>query len=142
MELKQILKKMFYGYFIIYTGAMFGTYVFCMIFDRDVSFGVSYFAWMALFSLVGDLPSLVFCSTKELTKHQWIVRVIIHFILLEVILLIMARWLDLYSTLVEGILFAGIIFVIYWVVRGITFSGDLRQANEINEKIKHLKETQ
>lgn len=139
MEPKKLFGKMLLGYPIIYGGSMMATYLFCMIFDRDAAFTLDYFGYMFLFALAGDLPTLVFCSKRELSKREWNIRVLLHFILLEAVLLGFAGILGLYNTLAEGIFFFFLILAVYAMVRGLTFAGDILEVKKINERLRERK---
>lgn len=138
MELRELVKKMITSYFIIYGCTMMGTLFYCLIFCPNDSFELNYFGWMLMFALAGDLPSLLFYSRKELNERQWNVRFIIHFFVLESVLLIFAKYLSLYETVLEGVVFAVIILVIYIVVRAVCFASDMMVADEINERLKQI----
>ncbi len=139
MELRELLKRIFNSYFVIYGCSMMGTLLFCLIFNPESVFGVRYFEQMLLFSALGELPALIFYSKKELTEKQWRVREIIHFILLETVLLIMAKYMELYRTFFQGIVFAGIILLVYILVRAVCFAGDFQTAKHINDKLKEIR---
>lgn len=139
MELRELLKRIVNSYFVIYGCSMMGTLLFCLIFDPESVFDVRYLEWMLLFSALGDLPALVFYSRKELTEKQWRVRLVIHFILLEAVLLVTAKYLKLYETFVQGAVFAGIILLVYVLVRAVCFAGDFRTAKDINDKLKEIR---
>ncbi|MGN0249497.1 MAG: DUF3021 family protein [Lachnospiraceae bacterium] len=139
MEPKKIIGKIILGYPIIYGGSMMATYLFCMIFDRNATFSLDYFGYMFLFALVGDLPSLVFCSKRELSKKEWNIRLLLHFILLETVLLVFAGILGMYHTLTEGIFFFVLVMAVYVMVRGLTFAGDILEVKKINAKLRERK---
>lgn len=140
MEPKKLFGKMILGYPIIYGGSMMATYLFCMIFDRNATFTLAYFGYMFLFALAGDLPTLVFCSKRELSKKEWNIRVMLHLILLEAVLLGIAGTLGLYDTLTEGIFFFFLILAVYIMVRGLTFAGDILEVKKINERLRERKQ--
>ena len=60
---------------------------------------------MALFSLAGDATLLVFYSKKVLTEKQFLFRTVIHFILLEIVLMTFAGLLQLYESTLEAVAF-------------------------------------
>ena len=64
---------------------------------------------------------------------------IIHFILLETVILIFGGIMGIISGFGEYLIFAIEIVVIYVIVRFITWRGDLATAKKINEKLKNLK---
>ncbi len=139
MELRDLLKKIIFSYFIIYGCCFLGTWLYCSIFDPDSLFGLDYFLNMAVFSLIGDLPSLIFYSSHELTKRQWNRRLLLHLLVLETALLAMGKYLDLYHTMFQGAFFAGIILLVYAIVRLFCFSWDLGTARAINDRLEELK---
>ncbi|MBO5450279.1 MAG: DUF3021 family protein [Lachnospiraceae bacterium] len=139
MEPKKIIGKIILGYPIIYGGSMMATYLFCMIFDRNATFSLDYFGYMFLFALVGDLPSLVFCSKRKLSKKEWNIRLLLHFILLETVLLVFAGILGMYHTLTEGIFFFVLVMAVYVMVRGLAFAGDILEVKKINAKLRERK---
>ena len=139
MELEWVLKKLFQQFPIIYMCSMMGTFVYCLIFSPDATFEISYFVLILLFSLLGTLPFFVFYSSCELTEFQMKVRYVIHFILLEIVLLIAAYTLDMYQTFMQGIAFAFIILGVYLIVRFSVFCSDQKMAESLNEKIRERK---
>ncbi len=139
MELRELLRRIVNSYFVIYGCSMLGTLVFCLIFEPDSVFNVQYLEWMLLFSALGDLPALVFYSGKELTEKQWRIREVIHFVILETVLLTAANCLGMYHTFLQGIVFAGIILLVYVLVRAVCFAGDFQTAKNINDQLKEIR---
>lgn len=91
---------------------------------------------VALFALLSDLASLVYWSKKELTNSQLIFRKIIHFILIEAIILSMGNIWGICSGILQNVIFATEIFGIYAIVSLIDWMIDRKTANDINEKLK------
>lgn len=140
MEIRELIKNMVRDYFVILSCSFIATFVFCLVFDPDAVFALSYIPWMMVFALAGDLPSLILYSSKELTEKQWIIRMIVHFVVLEIILLVAAYFLELYKNLGEAVFFAGIIAAVYVLVRFMGWRINLKIADQINEKLKRLRE--
>lgn len=139
MELRELIKKLVISYPIIYGCSMMATFVFCMIFYPDSDFRLDYFGKMFLFALVADLPSLVFYSKRELSHKELMVRIIIHLLLLEGVLLVIGRLMGLHDNMAEGIFFFFIVLAVYVVVLLLVFSDDARQAKEINKALEERK---
>lgn len=139
MEFGKLIKKICVSYPVIYGGSMMATLAFCLVFYPERVFGLDYLAKMLLFSLAGDLPILVFCSGKELSQQEWMVRMILHFVLLEVVLMTFGGIWGLYETFIEGIAFFLIVFLVYIGVRLIVFSDDSRQAEQMNKALLNKK---
>ena len=139
MEGKELIKRLLMSYPVIYGGAMMATWLCCIIYSPEIRFGLDYFAWMFLVALLGDLPLLWFYSRKELTNKQWRVRLLLHFITLETILLLVGYYMTWYETFTEGLVFTFSILCVYVIVRTISFTGDLLEARKLNEQLKKLK---
>lgn len=139
MEFRDLLKRLLNSYFVIYGCSFLGTWLFCIIFSPGSTFGLDYFADMALLALMGDLPGLLFYSSKELSKKQWNVRLLLHFAVLEAVLLSFGKYLNLYHTPVQGVIFAGIVLLVYGIVRGVCFAMDYDTARNINDKLREMK---
>ncbi|WP_342759227.1 hypothetical protein [Kineothrix sedimenti] len=102
-------------------------------------FGLSYFVWMLVYSLMGDLTMLVFYSPKELTEKQWIVRQIVHILLLEIVLLTAAHQAGMFEGVLEGTVLVLVILAVYLLVRFIGFRKDLQLAKKLNMRIQERK---
>lgn len=139
MELRDLIKKILVSYPAIYGGSMMATFVFCLLFSEGAVFGVDYFGQMLLFSLAGDLPLLVFYSKKELSQKEMNVRVVIHFFLLECVLMVFGGYLRLYETVFQGVFFFFIILAVYVIVVASVFCGDLRKAKQLNDALAEKK---
>lgn len=139
MELRELIKKLVISYPIIYGCSMMATFVFCLVFYPDSDFGLYYFGEMFLFALAADLPSLVFYSKRELSHKELMVRIIIHLLLLEGVLLVIGRLMGLHENITEGIFFFFIVLAVYVVVWLLVFSDDARQAKEINKALEERK---
>lgn len=140
MDFKELKREMLLGFFYIYAGSMFGTYVFCSVFYPDITFGLNYIRWMALFSLTGDATLLVFYSKKVLTERQFLVRTVIHFILLEIVLMIFAGVLRLYESPLQGVVFFFVILLVYLMVKLLSFKSGSKEAEAINRRIQEINE--
>lgn len=138
MDFKELKREMLLGFFYIYTGSIFGTYVFCSIFYPDITFKLNYFAWMALFSLTGDATLLVFYSKKVLTERQFLLRTAIHFLLLEAVLMTFAGLLRLYENALEAVFFFFVILLVYIMVKLLSFKSGSREAEAINQRIQEI----
>ena len=135
--MKAILKNMFSHFFVIYTGAIFGTFIFCFIFDREAVFGIDYFLSMLFLSLMGDLPLLVFYSKTELTKAQMKRRHLLHFCLIEAVTLTIGRSMGLYGkSFAEAAVFFLIIAFVYLMVLIARYISNRIVADEINKRIE------
>ena len=127
---RQLIKDYFIIFGILIIGSVFLT--------PPETINRDYVLLTMTFAAVGDLPSLVFWSKTELTEESRKWRSIVHFILLEGVILIYAGMTGIVSSALEVVLFALQILVIYGLVRFITWRGDLVTANRINKKLKNF----
>lgn len=134
--MKAFIRQLLQMYFVIYTGSMMGTLCFCIVFRPQVELDIFYLAWTFLFSLLADLPGLVFYSSKELSKKQWRVRQLIHLVLLETVLLIAGYVTKMYEGLLEGFCFGIVVFIVYLMVWFFSYLFDKQTANLLNQKIQ------
>ena len=105
MNIRTLLRTFIQHFFIIYAFSMIITPVFCMIFAIDVQFPVHYFWQMMSFSLLADMPLLIFYSSRELSRRQWIIRSIVHTLVLECALMYAGFRLGLYAGFAGGLIF-------------------------------------
>ncbi len=93
----------------------------------------------ALFALAGNLPSLIYYSKKELSIKSRKIRMVLHFILIEVVVLSFGNLMGQVSGVVDNILFAVEILVIYAFVILVTWLLDRKTANDINQQLANLR---
>ncbi|MFA9464232.1 MAG: hypothetical protein ACERKN_08040 [Velocimicrobium sp.] len=140
MSIEEIRKAFVYDYFVIVTGTVAGTFIFCLILDKNATFSLLYFGWVLLFSFLADIPLFIFYSKKELPEHKWRIRIVLHFIVLEALLLLLAYIADMYENIVGGMFFAIIVAGVYVMVRFIGHQMNLRLAIKMNERLKRIQE--
>lgn len=86
----------------------------------------------------GDAALTCFIFKKELTFKQTIVRKVLHLLILEALLTLLA-WLNRnVSTLGETLLFMAMVFVIYLAVALISLWLQNKDAKQINDGLKAL----
>lgn len=133
--MKQLLKLIF-QHFLLITFIMTFSLGIVGLFDRDV------WPWYMPFELIAmaaitSLGSVIFYNKTELTKKQFLVRVILHFILLvsvELGLGYLFKWWSHW----DGILInLGIFLIIYVSVWVITAIQDHHSSERINKALKN-----
>lgn len=93
-----------------------------------------------LCALVGNLPSLIFYSPKEISEKEMRFRIILHFLVLEAVLIFFGYIMGLVKGSLSIIQFAFEIAVIYVLVRFLTWIDDRKAADRINERLKSMKD--
>lgn len=137
MKFLDLIRQLIRDYFVIFGIRIIGT----VFLTPPNTINRDYILLAMVFAAVGDLPSIVFWSKSELTENSRRLRRIIHFILLETVILIFGGITGIVSGFAEYLIFAIEIVVIYVIVRLITWRGDLATAKKINNKLKILKNT-
>lgn len=135
MNLKELIRTMIYQYPMILTGTIFAA-IGCLISKPDFMFNVWYLVQLVLFSLAANLPLVAYYSKKELTPKQFRIRMVIHFILLETVLLGVGYWIGLYDGILGGVIFFFIVMAVEVFVLFLTFLGNRKMASDINEMLK------
>ena len=140
MKLPDYIKKLIRDYFII-----FAIIIICITVLRQVFSPYEYFELKDIFiymigALVGDLPSLILYSPKEMPEKEMRIRIIIHFVVLEAVLLTLANVMGLVTGILSTIFFAFQIAVIYALIRFLSWRDDRKAARRINEKLKAMKD--
>lgn len=135
MKIVELIRQLIKDYFVIFGILTIGS----VFLSPAETINRDYVLLTMTFAAVGDLPSIVLWSRSELSEEsrQW--RAILHFILLEAVILMYAGMIGLVSSLSEYAIFAVEILVIYFLVRFIAYRSDLATANKINKKLKNFK---
>lgn len=135
MKILELIRQLIKDYFYIFGLLIIGTVFIAPVdtINRD------YILLTMTFAAVGDLPSIVLWSRSELTEKSRKWRAILHFILLETVILVYAGLIGLVSGIEEYGFFGVQILIIYLLVRFITWRSDLATANKINKKLKNFK---
>jgi Ca2+/Na+ antiporter len=86
------------------------------------------------------LTSLIFYSKKKASEREMWIRRIIHFVVLEVVLLIFAKVTGRVNDIVDMVILVTQIAVIYVICRYLSWMNDKKAANRINEKLDKMRE--
>lgn len=135
MKRSELVRNLIRDYFVI-----FGLLVIGAVFlTPQGTISRDYILLVMAFAALGDLPSMIFWSQSEQSEKSRRWRSIIHFLMIEAVVLVFGGLTGIASDFGEYVLFALNILVIYLLVRFITWRGDVATANRINEKLKDLK---
>lgn len=141
MTFDEIKNSMTRAFFVIATGAVFATGVFCAIFYPAAVFGVDMFFKILLLALSCDLLFFVFYSKTPLNRRQMIARTIVHMVLLIGVLLGFAAWWGWieFTSVLEILVYCGLILVVYVGVLLFVGAKDKKLADSLNEAIRKNK---
>lgn len=109
-----------------------------MVFEPDVRFGYEAFLSPILFGAIASFPLLVKYSKNELSVKQAIIRNILHFVLLEVLILSVLLFEGLLTGLSMAVSLAVSIFIIYLTVNLFLWVNDKKAAADFNNALKKL----
>lgn len=135
MKLTHLASNMLRNFFIIFSIIIFVT----SLFNPSYSFTFREIMISALFALAGDLPSLVYYSKKELSIKSRYLRMIAHFVLLEVAILTFGNIMGRVSGVVQTAIFALEILGIYALVGLFSWLIDRKTANDINQQLANIR---
>lgn len=136
MRFLEFIKFWIYHYFIIVCGFFFSQAVSGIIFwpDGFISYQTTLLVFAAAF--FAALPTFILYSRKDLDSRQMLIRYMIHFIVLEAVVLGMGYFSNWYDTILQAVFIAVLVAVVYLVVRIVYWFENLRLANRINQKIR------
>lgn len=141
MDFKDFLvKKILVSYFLAVAGITAAIGIVGSIFAPETTFGYQAFFSPFLFGLVAVIPSLATYSKKELSARQMLLRLVIHFALLEILILLFAYIAGLVTSISVAISLLLCVFVIDLAVHLIHWLNDQRLANELNIALKKIQD--
>jgi hypothetical protein len=136
MKLKDYIKRIVIGYFIIFAVIVMSISILRQIFAPNLHFELKDINIYMLCSLLSSLTGLILYSPKGLKEKEMRMRIVIHFVVLEAVLLTLANVMGWITGIHNTSLLALQIAVIYVIVRFIIWMDDRRAANQINAKLK------
>lgn len=131
-------KKIMISYFVSTTCICAAMALIGMIFEPDTRFGYEAFLSPLIFGVVAVFPSLVHYSKEELSLKQTAVRNVIHFILLEILILSVLYFGGILTDFVMTISLGVSIFIIDITVDLVLWINDKKTAKEFNDALKEL----
>lgn len=135
--MKELVKRILESFFVINAGVTIGAAAFITLLQKDAKLGVEILWQIIIVSLLTALSTVIMHSKNELSKRQIIIRLVIHYILINAIVLCCAyifNWFEFR----EPIKILGIIIVILSVfvfVWTITYKNDSKVAEMLNKKL-------
>lgn len=138
MKTRELIMQFIRQYFFI-----FGILIISSVFlTTPTMINRDYVLLSMAFAAVGDLPLLVFWSRSELSEKAMRLRTVIHFFLLEAIILAFGGITGIVPDLKGYFIFGIEVAVIYVLVKFVSWRGDRKTADKINEKLKGLRNTE
>ena len=116
---------------------MLGTFFMCLLFNRQsVLPVVRFFGRGIILDCLCLLTIVVYSSRNELTQSQWWVRTVIHLVVLEAVLLPLARHWHFWYGKVDCMIYASFILLgkVLWHL--VDYGRSIRAAEELNEALR------
>lgn len=134
-------KKILLSYFLVVAGITAATGIVGSIYMPHETFGYQAFLSPFLFGLVAVIPSLVTYSRKELSIKQMFFRFVLHFLLLEVMILCFAFLAGLLQSPSIAVSLFLSVLIIDLTVRLVMWLNDRHLAGELNNALKEMQKT-
>lgn len=138
MSFKDFLKRCLMQYCIITTCVTAAIAVLGQSLDPSAKFGYEAYFSPLIFGLISLVPSFAVYSRKELSFRQALMRKLLHFFLLEAMLVGFGLWSGILVNAVDACFFGLTVFIVYVVVNLIEWQIDKKDAKEINKTLKSL----
>ena len=133
--MKEAIKLVVEHFFMITVGVLFFT-SFGHIGAESIP---SFYPWMVLLSgVAGSVPTLLFYFRTEPTKKQFIVRVILHFVVIVTLIMTLGFIFGWYTDFSEGLIILGVILAVYASVWFLSYKLNVSMANNINDALNRL----
>lgn len=136
MDKRQFVLSWVRRFAIIHGFTMIALFLLGLLFRPDATFGIAFLGKMILFSFAGTLPGFVYMSRHELTEREWWIRTLIQYILLNVLLLPISRYIGLWSGVSGVLMMMTAILAIDIAVHIASFGMDCAAAADINRLIR------
>ena len=133
--MKDAIKLVVEHFFMITVGVLFFTSLGFIGTETIPSF----YPWMVLLSsALGSVPTLLFYFKTEPTKKQFIVRVILHFVVIVTLIMTLGFIFSWYTDFFEGLIIFGMILAVYASVWFLSYKLNVSMANNINDALNRL----
>lgn len=138
--MRDTVKLVITHFFIISTGVLFIISLSNLLFDGNEPLKPELPWQILLTGLLTALPSLLFSFKKEPTKKQFQLRVAIHFIVIETIVMtegILFKW---YEDFISALVLFFVILAVYIFVWAYSYFMNIHLAKGINAALKRFNE--
>lgn len=142
MSVKSFFKMFATHYFVIYGLTMLVTLVWCGLFNRNAEIGLDYLCQAALFALVADAPLAVFISNSELSQKQMWIRIIVHGVILECVLVPIGYFIGMWGGVGGGFAFFFSVLAVDVIMHLLQYLNKRTISDRINKQLKSRREEQ
>lgn len=136
-----LIKRVMMSFFISVTLITLAMAIVGLIFEPQMTFGYEAFLSPLIFGAIASFPMLVFYSKKEQSIKEALLRSLLHFMLLEILLLSSLYFLGILTSFSIASSLALTILIINLAVHLVSYVHDNRAASEFNTALKKLQES-
>ncbi|MEK4003781.1 DUF3021 family protein [Paenibacillus sp. FSL H3-0333] len=140
MKRSEVAKDIIRDFLVIFASIIIIITVLRQIFMPELAFDLISIYTIMGFSLLGALTGLMLYAPDEVSEQAMRVRIVIHFLLLELLLITLASLIGAVASVSAALLFALQIAVVYAIVRLLSYEKDKKEAEQINERLKAVKQ--
>lgn len=138
--MKDTVKIVITHFFIISTGVLFIISLSNLLFDGSEPLSPELPWQIFLTGILGALPSFLFYFKNEPTKNQFRVRTVIHFIVIETVVMTEGAFFGWYENLIGALVHFVAILAVYLFVWAYSYFMNMHLARDINAAIKRFNE--
>ncbi|WP_026574113.1 DUF3021 family protein [Bacillus sp. UNC438CL73TsuS30] len=142
MKLSKFIQKIIKDFLIIFAAIIIMMTMLRQIYDPHMAFDLKSIYIIMAFSFLSALIGFILYSPHDLSEKNMRIRMAIHFIALEILLISLSNVFGIVNSALEGIILALQIAVIYILVRLLSWKNDKKEAQKINERLKAFKSSQ
>ncbi len=130
------IKKIMISFYITVTFIVLAMAILGLVFEPDTRMGYEAFFSPLIFGTIATFPNLLTYSKEELSVRQALVRKIIHFFLLEILILTSLYFSNMLTSVSIIVSLALAILIIYAAVSTIMWIHDKKTAFEFNNALR------
>ncbi|WP_338449498.1 DUF3021 family protein [Niallia oryzisoli] len=136
MKTTTFAQKMIKDFLIIFACIIIMITFLRQIYYPHMAFDLESIYIIMAFSFLSALMGFILYSPNDRSEKNMRIRMGIHFFTLEILLIALGSVFEIVNNVLDGIIMAGQIAVIYIFVRLLSWQKDKKEAQKINEKLK------
>lgn len=140
MKRSEYAREIIRDFLIIFASIIIIITVLRQIYMPELAFDLISIYTIMGFSLLGALTGLMLYAPDGVSEQAMRVRIVLHFVLLETLLVALASLIGVVASVSAALLLALQIAIIYAIVRLLSYEKDKKEAARINERLKAVKQ--
>lgn len=134
------MKKVIQTFYYVLSGSIISTAVFITIFLPGLKFSIGVVWQVIAMSAITSCGTLLFSSKEEIGKKQMRVRMVIHYIYINVVVLgtaILCGWIDV-TRIMQIVAMVLLTAGVYFGVNTAMYNNERRTAENINKRLRKI----